>query len=252
MKNLTIEQIVNIFLEKQVNNSRYDILVHLAGKLNTALICQGNKHARNLVISFNNKPDREDDKIIVLGAHYDVYPNSTGINDNTVAVATLLKVAQALIENGTDKRIDIVFFDREEDGMYGSSLYIDTVGHWMIDHAIILDVIGYGDTFLTSTRETTATSRAIRKALNTFVPHEPIRQVLVSDNVVFNRYGIENVLIVAAPRSDLKLHNDNYYTLKGHSSFYDTFHNRKLDNIPEIMNYPLVDKLYNALVIMYG
>lgn len=86
--------------------------------------------ADNHDIEVSNAIDNENVKrnVIVLGAHYDTVPESSGFDDNTSGVVTLLLLAQWLARfgSGSDFQIVIVWFDSEETGCEGSE-------HWCKD-----------------------------------------------------------------------------------------------------------------------
>lgn len=205
-----------------------------------------NRFATNVVIGFNSFQKKR----IVLGAHYDVYSTSTGINDNTVAVATIIKLIKNI--DKTKLPLDIVFFDREETGMLGSKLYINITKKEFIEEALILDVIGYGDVLAFS-----GNTKLTTKYFNKFnsLPSCILSYELPSDNIVFNRHRIPSTLLVVVPNEDLTLKwkdNPEICVLKPTAEFYETFHNRTKDNDINIINWELVDLIYTKLVDIYG
>ncbi len=82
---------------------------------------------KNLVISYNDKEDPSQ-KTIVVGAHYDVWSNLSGADDNASGVAGLLELTRLVKEQNPklDSRIEFVaytleeppFFDTEEMGSF--------------------------------------------------------------------------------------------------------------------------------------
>ena len=51
----------------------------------------------------SNKTGTADDKIVIVGAHYDSTPDTTGINDNGSGTTALLQVAKNLGKSLNDQ-----------------------------------------------------------------------------------------------------------------------------------------------------
>lgn len=60
--------------------------------------------------------------LLLIGAHYDSVPGSPGADDNGSAVAAMLSCAQAI---GPDAPVCYVGFNREEDGLLGSTEFVE-------------------------------------------------------------------------------------------------------------------------------
>lgn len=84
------------------------------------------------------------DPALLFCAHYDAVPGSCGANDNAAAVCILLKLAKELKKRGLPAHF--AFFDGEESGNTGSSLYVSEVTPDTLSGVINLDLCGYGDT----------------------------------------------------------------------------------------------------------
>jgi hypothetical protein len=86
------------------------------------------------------------DRRIIVGAHYDAYPNSPGANDNGSGVAVMLELIKSLHDTAWNYTVDFCFFDQEEAGRIGSYYYIKQFvmpkRHLVM---INLDVVGLGD-----------------------------------------------------------------------------------------------------------
>ncbi len=68
------------------------------------------KDYRNIIGSFNSdKTER-----LIIGAHYDVYDEQDGADDNASAVVGLIRLAQLLKDEKLDYRIDFVAYTLEE------------------------------------------------------------------------------------------------------------------------------------------
>ncbi len=85
---------------------------------------------------------------VLVGAHYDSVTDTPGADDNASAVAALLACAKALAENAPECPVCFVSFNREEDGLLGSSDFVKTVlveGRMSVREAHILEMVGYCD-----------------------------------------------------------------------------------------------------------
>lgn len=89
---------------------------------------------------------------LVLGAHYDSVPGSTGANDNGSGVVVLLSWLRRALAHPPQFPLEVVFFDLEELGQLGSRAYLDQVGAANILAMINLDICGVGDTLLVGPR----------------------------------------------------------------------------------------------------
>lgn len=69
------------------------------------------------------------EKILLLCAHYDSYPLSPGANDNGAGVALLLELARlaAPLKDQLGYELRFVFFTGEEDGLIGSTYYVQNL-----------------------------------------------------------------------------------------------------------------------------
>ena len=61
--------------------------------------------SRNVVAELNN--DIEDDGTLIIGAHYDTTPNSSGANDNGSGVAAALVVAERIVGRRASLRPEV-------------------------------------------------------------------------------------------------------------------------------------------------
>jgi Zn-dependent M28 family amino/carboxypeptidase len=60
---------------------------------------------------------------ILIGAHYDAVPGTSGADDNATGVAVLLELAAAFAESPLKYPLQLVAFDLEEYGLLGSTAY---------------------------------------------------------------------------------------------------------------------------------
>ena len=102
--------------------------------------------SRNVVAEMNN--DIEDDETLVIGAHYDTTPNSSGANDNGSGVAAALVVAEELSDDELPFDLRFVLFGAEEIGLNGSFAYVGGLGEGESENILAminLDVVGTGE-----------------------------------------------------------------------------------------------------------
>jgi Zn-dependent M28 family amino/carboxypeptidase len=106
--------------------------------------CHG-KTVSNLVTETAGEGSR-----IVVGAHYDTVPGSSGADDNASAVAGLLELARLFRDSAGSKKITFVAFANEEPPFYGSNnmgsmVYAASLKAKKVpvDFMIALEMIGY-------------------------------------------------------------------------------------------------------------
>jgi hypothetical protein len=132
----------HFFAEKQGNRKARDLLLRLTRSFGLSPILQGSYD--NIVVK---SPGPAGGPFLLLGAHYDTVPKTPGADDNASAVAVCLECAR-LIQKHDIRGTMIVFFNREEDGMLGSSEFVTSVAShsaWSIDEAHIFEMVGYRD-----------------------------------------------------------------------------------------------------------
>ena len=67
------------------------------------------------------KQEKKQEKPIVIGAHYDTVPGTPGADDNGTGVAVLLELAAEFASRPLKYPVQLVAFDMEEYGYFGSS-----------------------------------------------------------------------------------------------------------------------------------
>ena len=80
--------------------------------------------------------------IIIIGSHYDSAPGSPGADDNASGCVLNLLLAKRLQARSLKHTVKFVFFDNEENGLYGSKFYaknLKTKCKFMIN----LDMVGH-------------------------------------------------------------------------------------------------------------
>jgi len=86
--------------------------------------------------------------VVLVGAHYDSVPKTPGADDNASAVAAMLGCAKAVAECGDDLPVCFVAFNCEEDGLLGSTDFVESVvasGKLEVREAHVLEMVGYCD-----------------------------------------------------------------------------------------------------------
>jgi Iap family predicted aminopeptidase len=63
--------------------------------------------------------------LVIVGAHYDSVPGSPGANDNASGTVTVLELARQLADSPLAAQIWFLFFDGEEDGLWGSRRFVE-------------------------------------------------------------------------------------------------------------------------------
>jgi Zn-dependent M28 family amino/carboxypeptidase len=126
--------------EKIANVRARDLLIKLLKGFGYTPVLQGTYD--NIVVT-SSGPD--EGPYLLLGAHYDSVPDTPGADDNGSAVAVCLECARLLKENDVGSTM-IVLFNREEDGLLGSSEFVAhlaTPSAWAVGEAHIFEMVGF-------------------------------------------------------------------------------------------------------------
>jgi Zn-dependent M28 family amino/carboxypeptidase len=147
---------------------------------------------------------------IVVGAHMDAVPNSPGANDNGGGVAVLLGLLKTLKSHPWNSSIDFCFFDQEEQGLIGSSVYVNRYEHRDRHLAMInLDVVGMGEEIYVGPvggGDDEVLMQYIRRAAVTSGYSVDAREFYPpSDWGSFARAKLENISISVVPKGDVDL-----------------------------------------------
>jgi len=86
--------------------------------------------------------DSRPDDLYVIGAHYDSV-NNPGADDNASGVAGMLEIARVAAACDFDATLVFIAFDREEQGLYGSTSWVAENAGRQIRGMISMDMIGY-------------------------------------------------------------------------------------------------------------
>ena len=89
-----------------------------------------------------------DDRVVILGAHYDTVEDTQGASDNGSGLAALLTVARHIAGRDYPFDVRIVLFGTEEYGLFGSEHYVENMSQQEIDGTIAMlnfDALGSGN-----------------------------------------------------------------------------------------------------------
>jgi hypothetical protein len=186
---------------------------------------QGTHFFVNLINTFKPSEAKEEQRKIVVSAHYDVVTGTPGANDNASSVAVCLELAKFL--QSTDPallngEVEIVFFDGEEEesgGLKGSREYCDTRGSDLQNKsalAINLEFAGIGDTLVLwpHNDENHQLVEMLKQASG--VPTETLRSFgnVASDHEPFREIKVPAVTISMMPQADLETIKSTMATLR--------------------------------------
>lgn len=146
-------------------------------------IIETDGHSINVIIPAKVRKD-----MIVLTAHYDVYPGSMGYNDNGTGMTTLIKFYEAN-KDRLPSNVELVFTDHEECFGLGSRMYID-MHEKDIKCNINIDVNGYGQNLFCENYG------GFPIYLNTKLASK-CNNIPFNDAHIFNRHGIPSILLIA-------------------------------------------------------
>lgn len=79
---------------------------------------------------------------LLLGAHYDSVPGTSGADDNGSAVAAVIECARVLARRDVPP-VAFVLFNREEDGLLGSTEYVAELPAGAVAEAHVFEMVGF-------------------------------------------------------------------------------------------------------------
>lgn len=186
------------------------------------------------MVSFGSRTPR-----LLIGAHYDAVPGSTGANDNAVGVCILLDLIRILLEMPHAVELDVVFFDLEEGLTAGSEAYISQLTAKTLLGMINLDLCGVGDTMIIAPKETAEQSpfaggiEHIQKVFPVYLAEE----TMPSDNIPFEFLGVPTLAISALPQEEIETTLPVWSAMLRHRTpnyippIFETMHNGKRDSL---------------------
>ncbi|MBI4061835.1 MAG: M28 family peptidase [Elusimicrobia bacterium] len=175
-------------------------LFKLAGAKDADIVLQDAGYGRsNVIVTKKGRTER----VIVVGAHYDKASEGLGKIDNGTGATMVANLYQALNGVQTDATIVFVAFAREEEGLYGSQAYVDSLdqaARGRNDAMINLDTLAVNGTFSWKNNSTRALlDRLARVSRDS--GHELKEDVLEggdADSSTFRDAGIPAVTIYGA------------------------------------------------------
>jgi Zn-dependent M28 family amino/carboxypeptidase len=105
----------------------------------------------NIVVELPGRALKEGEarEVVLVGAHFDAVPAAPGADDNATGVAALLELARVLKDEPRERAVRLCFFNLEEQGMVGSSIYAHDIAPRLRDAKekivlmLSLDMLGY-------------------------------------------------------------------------------------------------------------
>lgn len=160
----------------------------------------GNGPSRNIVAELNNNV--ENDGVIIIGAHYDTTPESSGANDNGSGMAVSMVLAEELLDDDLPFDVRFVLFGSEETGLHGSKYYVETLSDDESERVlgmINLDAMGAGKVQIFGTDSMESLAYKVADAARIELSgNELDLSVYGSDHQPFMEAGYEDVLWLSA------------------------------------------------------
>jgi len=190
---------------------------------------------QNVIVSMTDQK-----RYVLLVAHYDIYGSSLGINDNTVAIATLISSIKEMMSKKYHVPVKVLFADKEESGMIGSQYFAHEYQH-DLQAVIVLDIVGFGDRLIHGSKQPQDFHMLDVLGI------QNIKTVMPSDNLSFIRHNIKTTLITACFNEELKEEN-GMVDISYPWYFSTSFHNGINDNDMNKINFELAEKLKETLL----
>lgn len=197
----------------------------------------GEQRPENIVVRFQPRAPQR----LVIGAHYDSVPGSTGANDNGAGVCILLGLLQTYLRQPPPIPLDVVFFDLEEVGAIGSKAYLRRVSSADIWAMINLDICGAGDTILVAPRVHVSAGplgQAVQAVAGSGrYRNQIVEQLPLGDDVTFEAAGIPNISVSSVPHDDVATLIEAVAAMRRRERparrprIVETFHNGPRDSI---------------------
>lgn len=188
------------------NNARRDAIVDQLRTLAVEPLVEpfgeGRGGGANVVVTLPGRGT----KTIVVGAHLDRVSVGRGAVDNGAACAALTELIAAFKASPlAQATLQIVFFDREEAGLFGSRAFF--AGGHRVDYAINMDIFAYGnEIFATASHPDGLLLRSLRAASD--AAGMPLRTVPRasypnSDHVTMMAAGLETLGLALVDTADI-------------------------------------------------
>ncbi|MFT4924328.1 MAG: hypothetical protein ACI8WB_000406 [Phenylobacterium sp.] len=132
VKTLSVDLVPRSYQDIENLNAAADYIAKALGCDNAGVHYQSYEVAgeqyHNVIAEFGKSSDADNDDVIVIGAHYDVYGNHPGADDNASGVAGLLELARLLCTASLNTSVILVAYTLEEPPMYNSE-FMGSVKH---------------------------------------------------------------------------------------------------------------------------
>ena len=163
---------------------------------------EGRSAGENIVVTLKGS----DKRTMVIGAHYDRVNVGRGAVDNGAACAALIELVAAFTASPLPRStLQVVFFDREENGLFGSRAFFS--GGRRVDYAINMDVFAYGNAiFATTSHPNGVLLKSLRmsgEAIGLPVRDVPRNNYPASDHITMMAAGIETLGVALVDMSDI-------------------------------------------------
>ena len=158
--------------------------------------------------------DSGNNRVLVVGAHYDTTARTQGANDNGSGVAGLLTVAREMADGPPlPFKLRFVLFGAEEVGLFGSNHHVGSLEQDEIDSIVAMiniDVPGSGQS-LEAIGDTTLAAEAVRYGREHGIPirREQSLDGASSDHAPFREAGVPVLFVLADDLSRINSPRDN-------------------------------------------
>ena len=149
----------------------------------------------NLIVKANNNING----IITVTAHHDLYPGSTGVNDNASGIVAIIQLLNKMQGDPKYSNVEICFTDGEEIGGIGAHIYCEENESNILAN-INLDVVGLPDKLFFDIQPLMGnTYYGIKQWMTEFGTLYP--RIPFNDSYIFDMFNIPSMLIVSGKDS---------------------------------------------------
>ncbi|MDO8565697.1 MAG: M20/M25/M40 family metallo-hydrolase [Candidatus Moranbacteria bacterium] len=173
------------------------------------------KNSYNLIHKITHRKNRLK---LIVGAHIDTVPHSTGLLDNASGIAGALLVSQNLKKMKLPFDVWVVYFGAEENSMFGSKFFLETLTeeeNSLMRYMVAIDGIGLGDN--TSIYAEKDYHKQIEKSFGEIISNTTIDDVdnmlEVSDHYYFKLHGVDCCFVEGSPTA-FYCHNEEANDIK--------------------------------------
>lgn len=174
----------------------YVKLVDPSREIDPNVAFYNNVNIINCIVKAKNRSNG----IISITAHYDLYPGSTGLNDNATGIVAALLVLEQIKDKPQFDNVEICFTDHEETGGQGAKHYIKSMEEKNIKIIanINLDVVGlpgslfFEDTNMMRYEFPSISNHLVDGGFALNLPNIPF-----NDSHIFRTYRIPSILLIS-------------------------------------------------------